>query len=102
MSKSDRAKQFMPFAALRGYYSAIRDKERVISEKRELTEEELLDLNQKMTELKKGDLVVVEFYKDGGYEKISGAVSFLDKVFGVIRIIKTDISFGDISKIEIK
>lgn len=102
MSKSDRAKQFMPFAALRGYYGVIRDKEKIQSEKRELTEEELFDLNEKMISIKKGDLVCVTFYKENGYITISGAINYLDKTLGKMRIVKTDIDFKDISKIQLK
>ena len=33
MSPADRAKQFMPFAALKGYEEALRKKEREVEEK---------------------------------------------------------------------
>lgn len=33
MSPADRAKQFMPFAALKGYEEALREKEREVEEK---------------------------------------------------------------------
>lgn len=102
MSKGDRAKQFMPFAALRGYYDAIKDKERIIADKRELSEEELFELNQVIRQIKKGDLVTVEYYVCGGYEKISGAVSYIDTVMQKLRIVKTNVDFCDINKIEIK
>ena len=36
MSREDRAKQFMPFAALRGYEDALRAKERIVVDKKEL------------------------------------------------------------------
>ena len=41
MSPADRAKQFMPFAALKGYEEALREKEREIEERmrNELVEE---------------------------------------------------------------
>ena len=39
MSREDRAKQFMPFAALKGYSEALRKKERIIVPRRELSEE---------------------------------------------------------------
>ena len=37
--RADRAQQFMPFAALKGYYDLIRERERVAEPKRELTDE---------------------------------------------------------------
>ena len=39
MSPAERAKQFMPFAALKGYEEALRQKEKIVVEKIELSEE---------------------------------------------------------------
>lgn len=39
MSREERAKQFMPFAALKGYPDALRKKEKIIVPKMELSEE---------------------------------------------------------------
>lgn len=46
MSREERAKQFMPFAALKGYPEALHQKEKMIAERQELSEEykEELDL----------------------------------------------------------
>lgn len=44
MSREERAKQFMPFAALKGYEEALREKEREVAEREaeeKLSEEEL-------------------------------------------------------------
>ena len=35
MSKLDRAKQFLPFNSLKGYYDLIREKEKEVTPKRE-------------------------------------------------------------------
>lgn len=35
MSREERAKQFMPFAALKGYEEALREKERQVAEREE-------------------------------------------------------------------
>ena len=39
MNREDRAKQFMPFAALKGYPEALRKKEKIVVPKIELPEE---------------------------------------------------------------
>ncbi len=44
MSREERAKQFMPFAALKGYEEALREKERQVAErekKEQLSDEEV-------------------------------------------------------------
>lgn len=48
MSMSDRASQFAPFAALTGHKEAILEQERITQEKRILSNEEKLELNQKI------------------------------------------------------
>ena len=35
MSREERAKQFMPFAALKGYEEALREKEREVAKRQE-------------------------------------------------------------------
>ena len=41
---ADRARQFMPFASLRGYYDFIREQERVKEPRRELSEDDAQEL----------------------------------------------------------
>lgn len=43
MSREDRAKQFMPFAALKGYQEALREKEKLVACGAVATDEQLLD-----------------------------------------------------------
>ena len=100
MSRSDRAKQFMPFAALRGYGAELRGKEKVISERKELTDEQAEELSRAVSGLKKGDIVKVFYYSLNGYVEMSGAVSFIDPVRKILRVIKTEIAFFDIYSIE--
>ena len=45
MSISDRAAQFAPFAALTGYAEAINETGRLVDKKRELTEEEKINIS---------------------------------------------------------
>ena len=52
MPLQNRAAQFMPFAALTGYGDAIEETARVTDEKLELTEDELLILDQQLAELR--------------------------------------------------
>ena len=43
--KADRAKLFIPFDALKGLKEALREKEKVLCEKKELTEEEIEEIS---------------------------------------------------------
>ena len=44
----NRAKQFVPFAAVKGYEEALRAKEKIVVEKIELSEEKKEELDSKL------------------------------------------------------
>ena len=99
MSRADRAKQFMPFSPLRGYGDELKEKEKIISQKKELTEEQSRVLSETVRDLKKGDVVKVVYYSGDGYVEKTGAVSLIDTAIGNIRIVKTIIHFSDVYSI---
>lgn len=96
MSREERAKQFMPFAALKGYPDALRKKEKITVPKMELSEEygELLD--RKLRQLKRNDIVTVIYFHEDEYIKQTGMVSRIDKTAGILKIVNTKIKFDDI------
>ena len=96
MSVSDRAKQFAPFAALKGLDTALRAKERIVVPRKELSEEMLAELNEKMLSVKKGELISVVHYESGEYIKTSGMVSRIDETSRIIQIVNKKICFDDI------
>lgn len=94
--KTSRAKQFLPFASLKGYYDQIRERERIIDVRRELNEEEMIQLSHKLEFLKKGMMAKVTFYNIDAYESIEGIVAHIDLVLRTLTIIKTKIPLDDI------
>lgn len=100
-NKAERAKIFMPFAALKGFEEALREKEKVVVKKRDLNEEEILMLNQKMATLEKGQMIKVVYFNKDEYIEIQGLVARLDKVLGNITVVNTKIDFKDILFLEI-
>ena len=101
-SRQDRARQFMPFASLRGYYDIIREQAKNKEPKRDLAEDELTLINEKLNQIKKGMMLTVIYYNVDSYEKITGIVSNFDKVFQTLTIVKTKIPFDNILEIELK
>lgn len=93
---SDRAKQFMPFAALRGYYGLIAERNRITEPRRELSEEASAELSDKLRSLEKGQLVSVTYYDRDAYITLEGAVAGIDPVFRVLTVVKTRIPMDDI------
>ena len=72
MPRQDRAKQFMPFAALKGLPEAIAKKERITVRKIELSECMAEELNRKFLLLERGKMVTVTYYLQGEYVKMTG------------------------------
>lgn len=96
----NRAKQFIPFAAVKGFEEALRAKERIIVEKIELSEERKAELNFKLHQIKKNDIIKVIYFDKDEYVKIEGMVSRLDKDARVLQIVNTKILFDNIYDIE--
>ncbi len=87
----------MPFDALKGFREALAEKERIVVARRELSEEQKSELDLKLHQIKKKDIVVVEFFCNGEYAKVTGMVTGIDEISRVLKILDTSIDFDDIS-----
>lgn len=81
MSMSDRAAQFAPFAALTGHKEAVIEQGRITQEKRALSNEEKLEINEKIIEMVslKSKCRITYFEKDktkSGGKYIQNVLSF--------------------------
>lgn len=97
--RAARAAQFMPFAALTGYYELAREQERIVEPKHELTEEEALALSRELSQAQKGDLLRVTFYDWDGYITRTGVVEQIEVPFRRLRLSGKTIAFDDIKAI---
>ena len=100
METAQRAKQFVPFAALKGFEEALRAKEKVIVPKIELTEESMEELNRKLLCIEKKDMITVVYYCQDEYVKVTGMVTRIDAYARVLCVVNTKIPFADICSIE--
>lgn len=100
MDQAARAKQFMPFAALKGYEEALRAKEKIVVPKAELSEEMKDELDYCMAHLQRLDMVKIVFFHKGEYLETSGVISRLDKDARIIEVVDRKISFEDIYRME--
>ena len=96
MSPADRAKQFMPFAALKGYEEALRRKEKIVVEKIELSEEMKEELDRQFQQIKQNDIVTVVYYEEEEYLRITGMVAKIDKNAQILKVVNTKILFENI------
>lgn len=99
MPREDRAKQFMPFAALKGFQEMLKEKERIVVPRMELSEEQKEELNRKLQMLEKNDIATVVYFQDGEYVKVKGMVSRIDLSSRIVKIVNTKICFDDIADI---
>ncbi len=100
MPRADRASQFMPFAALRGFEEALREKEHIEVEKILLTDEALEYLDYQLSLLRVGDMVTVIYYDFGSYVQKTGLISRIKKDARYLTVVTTDISFDNIREIQ--
>lgn len=98
-SKEERARQFLPFNALTGYYQMIMEKQRVSESKKELSEDEATVLSNKLKNLHRHDLVSVTFYNKDAYITKTGMITDIDFTFQTLTIVKTKIPFQDILRL---
>lgn len=84
MSMSDRAAQFAPFTALTGHKEAILEQQRTTQTKRILSNEEKLEINEKIIELinLKSKCRITYFEKD----KTKSGGKYLNRVLSFKRI----------------
>ncbi|MDO4596305.1 MAG: YolD-like family protein [Coriobacteriaceae bacterium] len=98
--RADRAAQFMPFAALTGYYQLVKEQERVHEEKHELTEEEAEELSRTICQIQRGDTVRVTYYDAERYRSRTGVVESLEPSLRRLRVAGRAIAFDDILSIQ--
>ena len=99
MSRQDRAKQFMPFAALKGYEEELKKREKIVVPRIELSEERKEELDQQFAKLKKKDIVTAIYFCKGEYLKVTGMVSRIDADARLLVIVSTKIPFEDLYEI---
>ena len=111
MSISERAAQFMPFAALTGYEDLIRESSRITQRRIELSETEIEELKHKLEPLhvheKEKPLIKVMYFlqdlkKNGGsYQTVEKQLHRIDDIEKkVIFKDRTTIQFDDIISVE--
>ena len=99
---ANRAAQFMPFAALTGYYELVRKQEITVEPKCELTEEKAFELSHKLEGLNRGDLVRVTYYDTYGYRSRTGILDEVLPAFKLLKLKDITIDFDDIQDVELR
>lgn len=101
MDVLNRAKQFMPFAALRGLPEALAAKEHIVVPKPLLSEDMEEELDRKMHLLEQGKITTIIYFHKDECLKVTGLVARIDENCRVLQIVNTKIAFDDILDIEL-
>ena len=102
MPPSRRAKQFVPFDALKGLKEAIAQKEHSPAARRDLSEDAIVEINRCLSNLRLGQLVTVVYYCDYTQEvhQLTGQVSKVDPYWKTLEIGNVSIDFDELYGIE--
>ena len=95
----DRARQFSPFAALRGYYELVHERERVPT-RRPLSDVEARELGAALAQVRRGQLVRATFYENDAYRTVVGTVSQVDMIYHDLWIVRERIPFDELCALE--
>lgn len=99
MAGNNGASQFSAFAALTGYEDLIEEHNQIYEQRRELSEEELQILSDKISRVNKGSDITVVFFNNGKYETLSGTVTRIDFIYRIISINSKKVFLDDIFSI---
>lgn len=92
----DRAVQFMPFDALKGFREALEQVEKFTEDKKEFCDDYFYVLNQKINKLKIGEKVLIKHYYELEYIETISVIKRIDKVYKKIYLVNSIIEIDDI------
>ena len=101
MSRLQRAKQFMPFAALKGFETLLSAVARPKEARVELSEDQIDELNTVLQSVRCGEWVRIVYYNKRKYTKLIGAVDMISAQMQIISVQGIDIPFRSIKELNL-
>ena len=81
-TRAQRAQQFQAYDALKGFTELLHEKERIVIQKKDLSEDDYEELNEKASRLQTGKMVSIIHYDKNEYIKTTGILSRIDPELG--------------------
>lgn len=100
MDRAERAKQFLPFAALEGLDRTLSDLNRPVDDRVCLGEDAQIELDRRLHTLCPGREVCAVYYANRHYTALSGTVMKIDQTGRCILIDDTWVALDDILELQ--
>ncbi len=100
MPVSERAKQFMPFAALKGLPEALAEREKTVVPQKELSEDQAEERNRALKKLSPGKRITVTYDREDKTIKKDGLIARIDYTERILQVVDTKIPFDQILDIK--
>ena len=97
----NRAVQFQPFDALKGFKEALREVEKIKEDKKDFMDDYFISLNKKIYSLKKEDKVLVKYYYNLEYIETIDNIKKIDFTNKNLYLKNCKINFEDIIYIDV-
>ena len=103
MSNVDRAKQFLPFDALKGLREELESREEKMSRvpRHSHSDEQMEEISNIIARLKRGSQIIMTFYRTGHYYELQGTVLDVNVIYHYIIVGEERIFFEDIYSLSI-
>lgn len=101
MSRLQRAKQFMPFAALKGFEVLLAAVARPKEHRVELSEDQVDELNKVLQTIHCREWVRIVYYNKQRYTELIGAVDMISAQMQIISVQGIDIPFRYIKELNL-
>ena len=102
MPVSERAKQFIPFSALKGLNEALAQNEKRYDEMPWMSDEATEAIKKTLAKIRPRDSVILDFNRYGRNRHIEGTVQRYDTAVRAIEVDSVQIAFDEIFNIIIK
>lgn len=102
MKRSERAKQFAPFAALKGYEEAVKAQEQQFSPPLLLSESRKAEINRILCQAQAGDMVCLDYYHRGSYHSVCKPLLKIDQNRRVLLFEKLSVPIDTIKEIALE
>jgi len=101
MSRLQRAKQFMPSAALKGFETLLAAVAKPKEVQIELSEDQIDELNKILQTIHCGEWVRIVYYNKQRYTELIGAVDMISAQMQIISVQGIDIPFRSIKELNL-